>query len=278
MAAPYIQFAYVGYDNRFRIYVVVHVEPSLLPLKVLALGQAQDGWFLKRNGVPYVSFSVLVAEPRPNVIEFQLNDAWLTTDTWEIYYDNGPGDIADQGNQELTSVLEANAYTVRPPLPVIDLIAHNVKSALGDVTTANGYLRTLAVHADLKQPQDRPVAEGLTQISYDDPAPEDDAPINHEQYTASFHVVTTFKVPTTTTTSLGQGFTEGQIPLSDVGYQYEADIWKALNVDHTRGSLAVDTLPGAPTFAPIEGAGGWGAVSVNFTVRFRTLYGNRFSQ
>jgi hypothetical protein len=117
---------------------------------------------------------------------------------------------------------------------------------------------------DLKTPQR--FQDGLAQISYDDPQVEDDAPINHEQFTAAFHVIVTLAVSTATDT-----------PLTEKAYQIEADIIKRLMVDYTRGALAVDTVPAAGTMGSL-GDGGWAVISVNFSVRFRTLYGDRFSQ
>lgn len=279
MAAPYIEFAYLSH-NRAEIIVVCHVDENQGPLKLGV--SATNGWTVLFNGVTQSLFTGFVADPRPNCCRIVLDSSPLASDAVTIYYTSAGAQIQDQAGQLLTTILSADAITVRKCLPVIDLIAHNVASTLRNVApgagATEGYLNTLTVYSDLKSPKDRPLAEGLTQITYEEPTPEDEAPLGHEQYTANFHVVTTFAISTAGSTNYGPSFTSGQEPLTDKGFQYEADIWKALNVDYTRGNLAVDTIAGKPDFFPVEGVGGWGAVSVNFTVRFRNLLGNRFEQ
>jgi len=109
--------------------------------------------------------------------------------------------------------------------------------------------------------------DGLTQVSYDDPAVEEDGPLNHEQFLAGFHVLVTLGISTAT-----------DVPLTEKAYQIEADIIKRLLIDWTRGGLAVDTIPLAATVGTLGESGGWAVVSVNFNVRYRTLYGDRFNQ
>lgn len=261
MAAPTIEFAYLNYA-RTAVIVVCHVDYDRLPLKVIALGTATNGWTVKKAGISQ-SIVGTVADPRPNCVTLTLDAALPVADTLTVEYDATTGDIADQSNVELTTTA---AITVKNALPIIDLIARDIASRLGDITAANEFLFTLDVETDLKPIQT--LAGGATWVSYEDPQPEEDAPINHEQFTAVFQIAIATSISTADST-----------PLTSKEYQIEGEVVKYLtnNQNYSRNNLAVDTIPMAPARVSF-GDGGWGGIAVNLMVRFRTLYGNRFEQ
>lgn len=259
MSAPSISFAYFNYD-RDEITVVCYVDQQYLPLELAPLGSAANGWTVKKDGVTQ-SFSATVAD-RPNTILLAMDSA--SAGDFTIEYDSAFGNVQDNGNQALAT---KTATDVLGPQHIIDLIARDFKLRLPDINTDDPFgtfLFDLEVVDDLKDIQR--IREGLTLISYDDPQVEDDAPINHEQFTAAFHIVIATAQSTAEST-----------PLSSREFQLEAEVMKHLQVDYTRSGLAIDTIPAASRRVEL-GDGGWGGIEVNLTVRFRTLYGDRFSQ
>lgn len=259
MSAPTIAFAYLTYARDY-IYVVCRVDSGYTPLKLVALGSANNGWTLLKNG-GVASLTGTVASPRPNCVALQLDSPGAVTDVFTLAYSPTTGEIIDQLTQEIVAY---PATTVLDCLPIIDLIASDIVSRLEEITTANGYLFDLTVVDDLKDTQR--IREGLTTVSYDDPVSEDSPPLGHEQFTANFHIETSTAISSAS-----------DRPLTSKEYQIEAEIMKRLQVDYGRNGLAVDTIPLSPARTDL-GIGGWGGVQVNVMVRYRTLYGNRFEQ
>jgi hypothetical protein len=253
MAVPTIEYAYLSPD-RGSIQIVCRIDSTLAPL----VG-GSTGWTIIVDGVTVTVFDVFVADPRPNLVTITPDDTPSISSVVTVAYSGGT--IADSGAQALAT---SAAITVENRLPVIDLIARDIASRLADITTAGGYVVNLSVIDNLKGVQ--AIAEGNAWVTYDDPVSEDDAPINHEQFTVTFHIGIATAVSTATDT-----------PLTSREYQIEAEVMKLLQVDYSRNNLAVDTVPLAPTRVDF-GIGGWGGISVNVMVRFRTLYGDRFSQ
>lgn len=178
--------------------------------------------------------------------------------------------ITDTSFDELIVFRVTANGNIAPPLTgwVFDAGASNVAAATisSFIKTTNFAYYAPTVVDDLKTAQ--PVSDALAQVSYDDPQPEDEAPLGHEQFLATFHVVVTLAISTVIDT-----------PLTEKAYIIESEIIRELMVDYTRGVLAVDTIPLAASMGTIgEGGGSWAVVSVNFNVRFRTLYGDRFNQ
>lgn len=261
MSAPTIDYAYLSHD-RYNLYVVCRIDSGVGPIKALTGG---GSWTVKVNGVTTsVSYLATVADPRANIINLDFDTPFGISDVVTISLANVTGSFADQFNQVLTPVLPANAITVLACLPVIDLIARDIAARISEITTASDYLFNLSVVDDLKDPQR--IGEGLALVTYDDPAVEDSPPLGHEQFTANFHINITTAVSSAS-----------DRPITSKEYQIEAEVMKLLQVDYGRNGLAVDTLPLAPARI-VFGIGGWGGVQVNAMVRYRTLYGDRFSQ
>jgi hypothetical protein len=152
------------------------------------------------------------------------------------------------------------------PQPIINLITNNVESTLMGVNTNANYSNTLIVSRDMKDFEANRIRDRLCILTRDDPVIEEDGPINHHQVLVTFHATLCAELPQDNEQTLDE----------KLGLLY-ADVVSAILEDHTRGTLAVDTMLG--TANPVDlGAGGVGGMQIDFQVRYRTLYGNPFQQ
>ena len=152
------------------------------------------------------------------------------------------------------------------PTPILELIAQNVATTLGGITTAGGYENTLTVERAKRLgniPGDRRVV--IHQGDARKESPEDDSRA-HITWNQSF-LCTAFAVESeASVTAIDQRINS-----------LRADMEKALMVDPTRGGYALDTFIEDPINFSDEG-GGWEGIVVHCVVKYRTLLGNPYSQ
>lgn len=156
--------------------------------------------------------------------------------------------------------------------PIIEQIILDVVGTIDGITTDNGYQQDLnAVRPTRMDLDDEgPGTDGDVVVTFSDPDPADEhsAAGNppRQGWTVQLTLIA-YVIPSDASTA----------PLDTLINRVRADIEKALQVDHTRGGLAINTTPAGSQKFAVEGGSTTG-VAVFADVTYRTPLNNPYTQ
>ena len=147
---------------------------------------------------------------------------------------------------------------------ILEQIATNVLDVLGKITTDNGFENT--VTASRHKQHGNEIADKLVVLFQEDPAKSDAAPQGHIWWVQPFAAACFVLESETSTTAVDSRINS-----------LRSDVERALCLDRNRIGLAVDTVIDAPNLI-VDDVGGVSGIVVRFSVHYRTLEDDPYSQ
>jgi len=149
--------------------------------------------------------------------------------------------------------------------PIIENIAENIKTAINEITVANGYNQTLTCIRPRRNDFSDVSPDDLVVLLVQEGEEKDPTVISAETWMQTFSAMAMVIDSDKATVSIDTRIN-----------QVRADITKKLMVDAKRGNYAIDTIMlGSDKFDDGEGFTG---IAVKFAVKYRTKYEDPYTQ
>ncbi len=149
--------------------------------------------------------------------------------------------------------------------PVIENIAANIATAIGEITVANGYNQDLTAKRPRRNDfSDIAPENGIVLIKQADPEPDESA-IGCKTWLQPFAIIALVIDSDGTATSIDTRIN-----------QVRSDIEKKLMIDNTRGGYAIDTDILPPQ--EFDDGAGFSGITVRIAVKYRTDENDPYTQ